>query len=144
VNRRGFTAIELAIVISISAILVPLVYLFVRSVDEDRAVALWKLASADTVRTVSEQLRDDARDASLAADFTFTGEASCLPVRYVVTAAHTLERVAPAGCEGPRALAAGVSRLSRVEGGVELELELVLRPDHVRHERVFLALGGGR
>ncbi|MFT3711910.1 MAG: hypothetical protein QM817_30080 [Archangium sp.] len=54
-KRRAFTTVELAICLSISALLVPACYLFIRTLQARHDRALWQLEAASSIRTLSEQ-----------------------------------------------------------------------------------------
>ncbi len=122
----GFTAVELAVCVSISAILVPSAFHFARSLEMTQRVASWHLETADAVQNIDEWLQHDAVRGALACH-----------VDYVVTPGLILERRA---CDGAQVLASGVRRFERVPGGVELSFVLPLREDLVRTTEVFLAL----
>ncbi|MFZ5439875.1 MAG: prepilin-type N-terminal cleavage/methylation domain-containing protein [Myxococcota bacterium] len=123
--RRGFTAIELAVCLSISAVLAPAVWLFSRSLHAPVARGQWYLESAATVRAVAEQLALD--------------QAPACHARYALEEGD-LVRVADASCGGRLVLARGVQRFERVTGGVELTLALRLRPDQVHEKTIFIPL----
>lgn len=134
-RRAGFTAVELAICLSISAILVPSVFLFVRSLETTQRVARWHLETADAVQRLDEALQRDAlRSAAEPGALAWGGDC---PVRYAVTEAFALER---RDCGGAQVLATGVRELRRVPGGVEVSFVLALSEDVQRHSDVFLPL----
>ncbi|MDP2269505.1 MAG: prepilin-type N-terminal cleavage/methylation domain-containing protein [Archangium sp.] len=125
-RARGFTAVELAVCVSISAILVPSAFLFARTLETTQRVASWHLETANAVQDLDEWFQHDALRSELACH-----------VEYVVTPALLLERRA---CDGTQVLARGVQRFARVHGGVEISFVLPLREDLIRTTEVFLAL----
>ena len=143
-RTRGFTLIELSLVLSLTALLVPAVFLAWRSLEAEMTRAQRTLDAAEVVRTVGEELRLDARSGRLAPGAVeFERRDACGPVRYALTSAGALLRTAPAACGGEKALASGVSGLRRVPGGVELDLRLEVRPDLVETQTLFFAVEGG-
>lgn len=124
-KRRGFTLVELAIVLSITSLLVPLLWLFVRQLETTLDLASWHLESAAAVRTVSEQLEGDRRNTCNA---------------HYALEAGALVRSADEHCGGRVVLARGVSRFERVPGGVELTLARRLTPTLTRENAFFLPL----
>ena len=79
--RRGFTMVELAIVVTLLTILVPLIFMLFRLGAADFQKANATLDAADQVRDLSEELRLDARNGQLAATgLTFEGVGECSPV----------------------------------------------------------------
>jgi prepilin-type N-terminal cleavage/methylation domain-containing protein len=145
-RREGFTLIELAVVLTLSAIVTPAAWLAWRNVDAELALARWHVGVADAVRTVYEELALDARGGARVAQdgVAFEGPGGCGRIDYRVTGEAALERAAPDACGGTRTLARGVRALRPVAGGVELELVLALRPDHEVVRVVFLPLAGAR
>lgn len=140
--RRGFTVVELAIVLSISALLVPLVFLTARSWDEHRAAGLRQVAVADEVRSLGEAVRADRRALKFAGkgSLTLQGKGPCSPVEYAVTDAQTLVRRAPAACGGETALATHVTALAHAPGGLAVTFGFEVRPGTVVPTDVFIAV----
>src|SRR2546428_12807577 len=58
-TRRAFTLVELAIVLSCLAVMVPAVWLLDRGIESDLARAAARLDAAASMRALSEELRDD-------------------------------------------------------------------------------------
>jgi hypothetical protein len=141
-TRRAFTAMELAICLSISAITLPLVYVFLSALDEQHAFGLGYLAMADDVRTVAEELRlDEMRGApGTGEELTWKNQNCPEEVRYRVNEQGVLLREAPAACGGTRALAGRVQAFTRVPGGVELTFSRSLRPNLTQKAVVFFPL----
>lgn len=135
-RASGFTAVELAIVISISAILAPLIFLFARDLETLQRIARWHLETAASVQRIDEALRQDARGGART-ELTFGGPCAA---RYVLTEAFTLERQAAEACGGTQVLATGVRSMELVTGGVALSFVLPLREDLSRKTEVFLPL----
>ncbi len=140
-NQRGFTMIELAIVITIAAIMLPLLYGFAWHVERQLALAQWTLEAADGVRTLSEELRLDARAGKLAQGPDLSFEREGCSVRYTVDEARVLVRTAPDACGGTRGLVRDVGSLVVEPGGVEVTFERALRPDQVHRTSVFIPVG---
>lgn len=140
--RRGFTLVELAIVLTILAIVTPAVFLLMRSIADDHARAVARLEDADAVRLVSESLRQDLRTGRLAsapAGLRVEGPGACFPVDYRVDGS-VLVREAPAACGGAQALARRARSLS-VEARV---VTLVLGAEGEAPLAVAMAPGGAR
>lgn len=136
---RGFTAFELALGLSISAILVPSIYLLGREMQNTERVTRWHLETAAAIERVDAELQSDVERQPLEAGKTVEWPGPC-PVRYTVTEGQTLERQAGEGCGGTRVLATGVQSFSRVPEGVELVFALRLAETATRQTKVFLPL----
>lgn len=140
----GFTLIEQAIVLSVTAVVVPSIYLWWRAAEKGLNEAAAQLESADAARTVSEELRRDLLTLSWkdAETVVLTGKAPCAEVRYEV-ADGVLHRRAPASCAGgDRAIARHVQSLRRTTWGVEITFarRLDTSPDPYR---VTVQFAGG-
>ena len=131
-GQRGFTAMELAIVVTISAVLVPLVWSFSAGLEDQAALAQWRIDVADSVRTVTEELRLDARLGPPTAAVGFASP-GCTAT-YAVTEAGLIRR----GCGPDRGLAPWVASIEWAPGGVALRFERRLRPQRVRAVTVFV------
>jgi len=141
-SRRAFTLAELAICLSVAALITPIVFHFGSALQDQHAIGLWHLQSADGVRTFAEELRLDAhRPGRLADDGVGWTDGSC-EIRYRVTDARVLVRDAPADCGGSRAIATDVQTVSHVPGGVEVTFLKRLRPDRETRATVFLPVEG--
>ena len=141
--RRGFTAVELAIVVSISALLVPAIYLFERNLDEHRAVGLWQLEVADQYRSLAESLQADRRAFKFASSksvIRFEGAGPCAPIEYTVSDSQTVVRRGAESCGGDSTLATHVSGLKRVPGGVAISLAFETRPEQAAKTDLFIAV----
>lgn len=111
--RRGFTMVELAIVVTLLTILVPLIFMLFHLGAADFQKANATLDAADQVRDLSEELRLDARNGQLAATgLVFEGAGACSPVTYRLVATSVV-REAPVACGGTRALVRNVTALER-------------------------------
>ncbi len=141
-RARGFTSIELAIIVTIAAIMVPIILSFSASLEDQSVLGNWQLESAESVRTLSEELRLDARRgvAVDGADVAFSLD-GC-DVRYVVSDGSVVIREAPATCDGPRGLARFVEALAWTPGGVDVVFARVLRPGRVHRVTVFIPVEG--
>ena len=133
----GFTSVELAIVLSISAILVPAIYVFGHNLEHQRAVGLWQLEVADEVRSLGEALRGDRRALKFSArgGLRLDGPGPCSPIEYTLSPEKTIVRRAPAACGGETTLSTHVTRLTHEPGGITATFAL----DPVKTE-IFIAV----
>lgn len=132
-RRSGFTMVEMAIVVSILGVLVPLEFALLRTGLNDSRQANFRVTAAEQAREVGEALQLDSRTGTLAAGerITFTGEGPCHPVEY-----QLVDRLlVRAACGGRQALARNVSSLSR--GPHTLKLELTEQADEAPVTFVF-------
>jgi hypothetical protein len=130
---------EMAINLSILALVLPVLYAGALALEETHAVALWHLQTADEVRTLAEALHRDARwGQPLPGDPLAWTRGGCT-ARYRLEAG-TLSREQEGTCEGRQALATGVAAFRAEAGGITLEKDLALRPGRTQHDRVFLPL----
>ena len=134
-GRRAFSLVELVIVLSILAVVVPLIWRLVSQGEDQRALALDHLETADEVRTVAAQVGLDTRAGErIGGPLAFRID-GC-DVSYVVDAT-VLRRDAPT-CGGSRALARGVESLTRVPSGVDVVFAFALRPNRIDRQTVFI------
>ncbi|MBL8909664.1 MAG: prepilin-type N-terminal cleavage/methylation domain-containing protein [Archangium sp.] len=124
-RSRGFTIIELAIVLSISAVLVPLCFMFVRALTTRSDLATFDLEVASTLRSVHEQLELDRTRPACAVKWTLE--------------AGALTRTASAECGGTLVLARDVKSLERIAGGASVVLVKRLAPEHEVTREIFVA-----
>lgn len=145
-RRSAFTAVELAIVISISAVLVPAIYVLGRNVQSGFLESLATVRAADAARALSEELRHDRAtmrwDDVATVALALAGDGACSRIVYRLDG-RTLVREGAAGdCGAPRAIAKDVVSVQRTAWGVELVLDASgLRPD-ARHVTMRIAIGG--
>ena len=139
--RRGFTLIELAVVLSVAAILVPLVWILGTQVVDQVTLGRWQLDAAEGVRTVAEELRVDAREGTPTAEQVGFRVGTC-DVRYVVTGASALVRQATADCGGSRGLSRRVESIAWSPGGVDITFARTIRPRRVHRTTVFIPVAG--
>lgn len=137
--QRGFTAVELAMVLTIATILVPLVYTFGAKLEDQATHAEWQLDVADSARTVAEELALDARLGAPTPEVGF--DRGACQVRYAVAGA-ALVRQASADCGGTRGLAATVEAIAWTPGGVDVTFARVLRADRVARTTLFIPVDG--
>lgn len=138
--RRGFTMVELAIVLTLMAILVPLIFMLFNRGAADFQKANATLEAAEQLRDLSEELRLDARNGTLTAtDVVFEGGA-CSPVTYRLVDSSVV-REASASCGGTRALVRHVREF--VRSGRVLTVRIAQLPEDPAITLV-LALGGAR
>lgn len=119
-RRAGFTMVEMAIVVSILGVLVPLEFALLRTGLNDSRQANFRLTAAEQARDVSEALQLDSRTGKLAATgdrITFSGEGPCHPVDYQLSE-QVLVREA---CGNRQALARQVSAMVRDAHTLKLE-----------------------
>jgi len=110
-------------------------------VQDNHALGLWHLQTADELRSLTEELRLDAQSgAALEGEEVAWSRGDCT-VRYRVDPRRVLRREAPEACGGSRGLATNVDQLRRVVGGVEIEFARRLRPTNEQHTTVFIPLG---
>lgn len=110
--RRGFTMVELAVVVTLLTILVPLLFMLFNRGALDFQKANATLEAAEQLRDLSEELRLDARNGTLSgADVAFEGGA-CAPITYRLVDTSVV-RQAPASCGGTRALVRHVREFVR-------------------------------
>ena len=136
--RRGFTLIELAICLTITAVLVPLIYAYARDIDDRSTLGIWHLDTADDVRTVAETLGRDARQHTGAGGDPLSLRIGDCAVQYVVDDAQNLERRTSEPCGGTRVLARGVAALTPTAGGVDLTFARRMRVDRTHRITVFI------
>ena len=91
--RRGFTAVELAVVLSISAVLTPLVYQTHRRFEQSGELARFHLDSALMLRDLREEARADGRcDARYELRESALWRSGCGVERVVATRVRTFEQ----------------------------------------------------
>lgn len=111
--RRGFTMVELAVVVTLISILVPLIFMVFHVGAADFQQANATLDAAHQARDLSEELRLDGRSGRVSATgLTFEGAGECFPVSYRLVGS-TIVRQAPPACGGDRALVRHVRSLER-------------------------------
>ena len=118
-RARGFTLIELSIVISITALLLPLVWFFGRALEADHRDALAQTVASREMRALTEELRRDLRTLRLEGPDGLRLTGAACRVEYAL-AGEVLERRAPEACGGTRAVASPVRSLLR--SGARLEV----------------------
>lgn len=127
-RRRGFTLIELAIVLSISAVMVPLVFVFHRQLESAQLRAQGRLEAAAGAAAIAEELRRDTFPGSRSGPHSFV-RAGC-EVRYRLEN-RVLFRRADEACGGSRPVARKVLALDASSPGmwrVTFEHPLVNQP----------------
>jgi prepilin-type N-terminal cleavage/methylation domain-containing protein len=141
-SRRGFTLVELAIVLAIAALIMPICYALIANVQDQSALAWWQMETADGVRSLAEELRLDARrGVSVDGDEVGFVVDGC-DVRYRVTDAAALVRDAGEGCGAPRGLAAYVESIAWSEGGVDVTFARRIRPKRTHRTTIFIPVQG--
>jgi hypothetical protein len=132
---------ELAIVLSVGVILVPLIWTFSASVTDQTTLGRWQLEAAEGVRTIAEELRLDARAGEPTADGVGFQVQGC-EVRYRVLEGARLVRHAPADCGGSRGLSRFVESVGWSPGGVDVTFARTLRPHRIHRTTVFIPVEG--
>jgi hypothetical protein len=147
-KARGFTALELALVLSISPLVLGGAYLLWRGFDRQHRIALFEAEAARGMRALSEDLRRDLRTLRWeATGLSLTTRAadpagsasSCNRVEYAVDNG-VLVRRGDAGCGPTRAVASSVESAVRTGGTVEVIFAARLAPDDAT--RVRFLVGG--
>jgi len=120
--RRGFTLIELAICLSILALLVPVGFAMGRAFEQHAFQAAAQLEAASAMRSVSEELRRDLKTMGWPDETSLKlqGAGLCPRVEYKLTADNTLIREGAEGCGPARTLAAHVRSIQRETGGLRV------------------------
>lgn len=122
-RSNAFTLVELAIVLSIAVFLVPGIYLFLRTTERVLFETAVQLESAESARSISEELRHDLATMHWAdrGQMMLNGKAPCGEVRYEVRESVAYRRADGACGGGERAIARHVESLRRTPwGGVEI------------------------
>lgn len=104
----GFTLIELAMVLSITALLVPLIFAFHRQLETAQLRAQGRLDSAASIRSVVEELRRDGLSGWRSGERSF--RAGACEITYVVEEGVLFRRTTEP-CGGSRAIARRVAAL---------------------------------
>ena len=137
-NRRGFTLVELAICLSITTLLMPLIYRYAIAIEDRSVLGLWHLETADGVRTVAEEIRLDAGRSSTVEGTDLRFRTAACEVQYTLSESQVLVREATAECGGTRALARDVEALTRTAGGVDITFARIMRADRTHRITVFI------
>jgi prepilin-type N-terminal cleavage/methylation domain-containing protein len=124
---RGFTLIEMAVVITISALVIPLVFAFAHTYEVDHLRAADSAQAASSMRAVSEELRRDLQTMRVAEEpgLVLVGAGKCARVEYAVADEVLLRRA----CDEVRAVARHVQALRREGRSLTVEFGRPLRPD---------------
>ncbi|GDX79092.1 hypothetical protein LBMAG42_09030 [Deltaproteobacteria bacterium] len=132
-GRKGFTLVELAVVITVLLVFVPAVYGMIGLRAEAAARQRWQMEVAEGARTTAEWMALDAA-ASAAGPL-----GACLP-RYAVDGEgqeRVLLRELPPGCGVSQAVARQVEAISPAAGGVEVTFAKAFRPGRTERVTVF-------
>jgi len=141
-HPRGFTLLELVIVLSLGVILVPIMYSFGSYMDEQRALATFHLDVADGTRTIAEELRADARTSKVMAGEGIGFLRGHCEIRYVVNEDSVLVRRAADACGGARGLSHRVESIVGSRGGVDVTFARAMRPDRAVRTTIFIPVEG--
>lgn len=115
---RGFTLVELSVVTTILALVVPSTLLMWRTLESRDLELSAQLAFTASVRTASEELRRDLHAGAPVGGLVFRGEATCGDVTYVREDDGTFVRKT-AGC-GQRFVASDVEKVEVTKDLVRL------------------------
>jgi len=119
-RARGFTLIELSIVMTIAALVVAGAFAFGRTMDAFSHEALAQADAARAARSVSEELRRDLRTKSWVGNgLSLSADDGCR-VEYAVEGDVLVRRLDPPTCGDKRAVARHVASVKRDGGSVEL------------------------
>ena len=144
-RRRGpgFTLVELAITLSISALTIPAIYLFLRSTERTLFETAAQVQSAEAARSISEELRRDLTTMhwSNAETLALEGTGACGAVRYEIANGVAHRRADPECNGGDRAIARHVESLKRTPWGVEMVFAFHTRA--TEPYRVTILFAGG-
>jgi len=132
---RGFTLVELAIVLAIGVVLVPIVWTMSAKMEDQVTLAQWELDVARATRTIGEELRLETRRGTARADAVGFLRPDC-EVTWDVRDG-ILHRDVSAPCGGSRGLARNVDTLRWADGGLEVTFARRLRVDRVQRATVF-------
>jgi prepilin-type N-terminal cleavage/methylation domain-containing protein len=121
-NRRGFTAIEICIVLSILSVMVPISFLVWRSFESQYRDALAHAQAAAQMRGLSEELRRDLLTMKWenATSVALVGPGACSRVEYAVDPTGIVFRRGAPGCGDPRPVARDIASLKAIPEGVEV------------------------
>lgn len=139
--RRSFTMLELAIVLAVAAIVVPIIWTLAAHITDQTTLGRWQLEAADGVRTVAEELGLDARAGEPTGNDVGFRVGDC-DVRYQVAEGSLLLREAPEECGGSRGLSRFVESVAWSPGGVDVTFARILRPHRVHRTTVFIPVVG--
>lgn len=138
---RGFTLIELSVVVALIGIVTPLAFLAYRNLEGAHQSAMLRTVAAQSARTVSEAIREDLRSGELVTGpFLRIASRECGEIRYAVET-DILVRHAAAQCGGASAVAKHVEALTVTGGIAQLQFRWPL--DETREVRVPLHIALG-
>jgi prepilin-type N-terminal cleavage/methylation domain-containing protein len=120
-GEAGFTLIEMSIVVSVMAIIIPATWMLQRRFQADALRAAHETDAAEGMRAFSEELRADLRTLHSGRE-GLTLEGACGTVHYLIEQG-VLIRDGGSGCGGRRALARSVTGLTRTGNLVEVTFE---------------------
>jgi type II secretory pathway pseudopilin PulG len=138
-KARGFTALELALVITISSLVVASAFLLLRAFEGQDYRALAEAEAARGMRAFSEELRRDLRTLRLEPGSALALSGPCGRVEYTLQEGSLL-RKGEAACGAPRAVSAGVASVARTPLGVEVTFARVVDVGPPLQTQFLLAL----
>lgn len=133
-SRRGFTLIELSVVLAVTALAVPLALMFHRQYEAAQLTALAQVEAAEGMRALSEELRRDLRVLQWSDEksLSLVSTGACKDITYELTPEHVLIRKAGAGCGPARPVARDVRSIARDGQGLVVTFARRVRgPDEV-------------
>ncbi len=140
-RARGFTAVELALVLSISTLVGSACYLLLRNFERHNHAALGAGEAARGMRVLSEEIRRDLRTLRFEPGPALSLRGPCGRVEYLVQEGAVIRR-GDAGCGAPRAVCSGVSSLARTPLGIEVIFARRIDAGPPATTRFLLAAGG--
>ena len=136
-SRTGFTLVELAICLSLLAIITPLIYSYALGIEDRSVVGLWHLQTADSLHTVSESLQSDGRKGTLQPTGIAFKQGDCT----VTYRAEDAALLRTDSCGITQTLAVGVSSLARESDGVSIGFTRHLRAGRDAEQTLFIPVG---
>ena len=125
--KRGFTLIEMAVVLTVSALVVPLVFALAHTFEVDHLRAADSAQAAQSMRAVSEELRRDLSTMRVSDEpgLVLLSARGCARVEYAIADEVLLRRA----CDDVRPVARHVLALRRDGRSLTVEFGRPLRPD---------------
>lgn len=128
IMKRGFTLLELAVVVSILGVVTPTAFAVWRHIDDEQRLSVARLGAVAAVRGIGDDLRRDARNRTWATRATtaddvgvaLDGGATCKRVVYRVDRSALFRDA----CGDVRALARHVASIARTGDAVTVTFRL--------------------
>lgn len=120
--RRGFTLVELSVVMAVAAIVIPAGWMLVRSQESAHHSALARASAAREMRSISEEIRRDLRSMQPAQGDGLVLRGACGSVTYTLDDG-TLVRSGDEACGARRPVATHVAAIERQGNTVTIAFE---------------------